>query len=95
MAVLVVLARPLIAALATAGSTLDGPERAFTGWTAPRGIVAAATASAFGGDLVQHGYAGASRILPVVFLVVVATVLTYGLTAVPLARRLKLSPPPA
>ncbi|MEU3496991.1 hypothetical protein ABZ747_26290 [Kitasatospora cineracea] len=94
MAVLVVPVRPLIAALATAGSTLNGPERAFTGWTAPRGIVAA-TASAFGGDLVQHGYAGASTILPVVFLVIVATVLTYGLTPVPLARRLKLSPPPA
>jgi hypothetical protein len=55
---------------------------------APRGIVAAATASTFGAELAAHHIGGAAKILPVTFLVIVATVALYGLTAVPVARRL-------
>src|SRR5688572_30295242 len=36
-------------------------ERAFVGWMAPRGIVAGATASAFGIQLTQAGLAGRGR----------------------------------
>ena len=54
---------------------------------APRGIVAAATASTFSAQLAAHHVGGASKILPVTFLVIVATVALYGLTAVPVARR--------
>ena len=88
VAVLVLVARPLQTLLATAGSPLSVRERVFVAWMAPRGIVAAATASTFGASLVAVGVSGAERILPVTFLVIVMTVAIYGLTAVPVARRL-------
>src|SRR5262249_55169182 len=44
VAVLVLVTRPLVAFLATLGTELSRGERAFTGWMAPRGILAAATA---------------------------------------------------
>jgi hypothetical protein len=60
---------------------------------APRGIVAAATASTFGTALAASHVGGAAKILPVAFLVIVATVAIYGLTAVPVARRLGVTRP--
>ena len=93
VAVLVLVARPLVAFLATARTDLTRGERAFTGWMAPRGIVAAATASTFGTGLAAHHVSGAAKILPVTFLVIVATVALYGLTAVPVARRLGVTRP--
>lgn len=93
VAVLALVARPLVAQLATLGTDMPRPERWFTGWMAPRGIVAAASASTFSAGLVSHGISGASKILPVTFLVIVATVTLYGLTAVPVARRLGVTRP--
>jgi hypothetical protein len=61
---------------------------------APRGIVAAATASTFSAQLAAQHVGGASQILPVTFLVIVATVAVYGLTAVPVARRVGVTRPP-
>src|SRR5262249_21716918 len=87
VAVLVLVTRPLVAFSATIGTELSRGERAFTGWMAPRGIVAAATASTFGTELAASHVGGAAKILPVAFLVIVATVSIYGLTAVPVARR--------
>ncbi len=80
--------RPLAVGLATWRTELALSERAFLAWMAPRGIVAGATASAFGLSLVQRGVAGADRILPIVFVVIFATVVLYGLTAAPVARHL-------
>jgi NhaP-type Na+/H+ or K+/H+ antiporter len=93
VAVLVIAARPLVAFLATIRTDLTRGERQFTGWMAPRGIVAAATASTFGTGLAAHHVGGAAKILPVTFLVIVATVAVYGLTAVPVARRLGVTRP--
>src|SRR5580658_883815 len=93
VAVLVLVARPIAAFAATAGTDLRKGERAFIGWMAPRGIVAAATASTFAAGLVAKGVGGAARILPVTFVVIVATVTLYGLTAGPAARRLGVSRP--
>jgi NhaP-type Na+/H+ or K+/H+ antiporter len=93
VAVLVLVTRPLVAFLATVRTDLTRGERAFTGWMAPRGIVAAATASTFGTQLAAHHVGGAAKILPVTFLVIVATVAIYGLTAVPVARRLHVTRP--
>ena len=93
VAVLVLVTRPLVAFLATIRTGLTRGERAFTGWMAPRGIVAAATASTFGAALAAHHVGGAAKILPVTFLVIVATVALYGLTAVPVARRLGVTRP--
>jgi NhaP-type Na+/H+ or K+/H+ antiporter len=88
VAMLVLVARPLVALLATRATELTKGERAFVGWMAPRGIVAASTASAFSTTLVAHGIRGADKILPVTFLVIVATVTLYGLSAAPVARLL-------
>ncbi|HSE08882.1 MAG TPA: cation:proton antiporter [Nocardioidaceae bacterium] len=88
VAVLVLFARPVLVAIATVRSPLRPHERAFVAWMAPRGIVAAATASTFGASLAEAGIPGAAKILPVTFLVIVVTVSLYGLTAVPVARRL-------
>jgi NhaP-type Na+/H+ or K+/H+ antiporter len=88
IAVLVLLVRPLVAYASTHRMGLTGGERAFIGWMAPRGIVAASTASAFSATLVDKGLDGASKILPVTFLVIVGTVLLYALTAAPVAARL-------
>lgn len=88
IAILVLVVRPLVAFGAAAGTDLSRGERAFVGWMDPRGIVAAATASAFSAGLVERGVAGATKILPVTFLVIVGTVVLYALTAVPVARRL-------
>jgi NhaP-type Na+/H+ or K+/H+ antiporter len=93
VAVLVLAARPLAAFAATLRTDLSGGERAFTGWMAPRGIVAAATASTFAAGRVAKGIGGAAKILPVTFVVIVATVTLYGLTAIPVARRLGVSRP--
>jgi hypothetical protein len=60
----------------------------FIAWLAPRGIVAAATASSFGPALAQAGVSGANKILPVAFMAIFGTVAIYGLTVVPVARRL-------
>ncbi|MGW2040050.1 cation:proton antiporter [Streptomyces virginiae] len=90
IAFLVLVVRPLVAFLSTLKSGLTRGERGFIGWMAPRGIVAASTASAFAAGLSDKGLAGASKILPVTFLVIVGTVLLYALTAAPVARRLRV-----
>ncbi|MFD5406439.1 cation:proton antiporter [Streptomyces griseorubiginosus] len=87
-AFLVLAVRPLVAALSALGTDLTRGERGFIGWMAPRGIVAAATASTFSAGLVAKGIGGAQKILPATFVVIVATVTLYGLTASPVARRL-------
>ncbi|MFD5658952.1 cation:proton antiporter [Streptomyces hirsutus] len=87
-AFLVLVVRPLVAAVSTLGTDLTRGERAFIGWMAPRGIVAAATASTFSAGLAADGIGGASKILPATFVVIVATVTLYGLTASPVARLL-------
>ena len=88
VAVLVLVARPLVALLSTWRAGLTRGERAFIGWMAPKGIVAASTASAFGASLVDDGVPGADDILPATFLTIVMTVTLYGLTAGPIARAL-------
>ncbi|MET7299656.1 cation:proton antiporter [Embleya sp. NPDC005575] len=93
VAVLVLVVRPVVAWIATIGTDLTTSERCLISWMDPRGIVAAATASAFSSTLVADGIGGASKILPVTFLVIVATVTLYALTARPVARRLGVGPP--
>jgi NhaP-type Na+/H+ or K+/H+ antiporter len=91
VAFMVLVLRPLTVALGTWRSELSRPERAFMAWLAPRGIVAASTASAFGLQLAQEGVAGANDILPIAFIAIFGTVVLYGLTAAPFARRLGLA----
>lgn len=87
-AFLVLVVRPLVTAVSTLGTGLSRGERSFVGWMAPRGIVAAATASTFTSGLVAKHIGGAAKILPATFVVIVATVTLYGLTATSVARLL-------
>jgi NhaP-type Na+/H+ or K+/H+ antiporter len=93
VAVLVIVTRPLVAFIATLGSKLTRPERRFIACMDPRGIVAAATASTFAPVLVAAHIGGANKILPVTFLVIVLTVAIYGLSAVPVAKKLGVARP--
>jgi NhaP-type Na+/H+ or K+/H+ antiporter len=88
VAIIVLLIRPAAVALTTLRSSYTTRERTFVAWMAPRGIVAGATASAFGPDLARKGVAGADKVLPIVFVVIFGTVLVYGLTATWVARTL-------
>jgi NhaP-type Na+/H+ or K+/H+ antiporter len=88
IAIMVLVIRPLAVAIATWRSPLTLRERAFVAWMAPRGIVAASTASGFGLALTQAGIAGADQILPIAFLAIFGTVVIYGLTGAPAARLL-------
>jgi NhaP-type Na+/H+ or K+/H+ antiporter len=81
VAVMILLIRPVAVALTTRRSPFTWPQRAFVAWMAPRGIVAGATASAFGPELAQKGVAGANKLLPIVFVSIFGTVVVYGLTA--------------
>ena len=91
VAIMILLIRPAVVALSSWRSSLDIRERAFVAWMAPRGIVAGATASAFGLALATAGIEGADKILPIVFVVIFATVVVYGLTGSLVARRLHVA----
>jgi hypothetical protein len=88
VAVMILVVRPAAVALTMVPSSFTRHERAFVAWMAPRGIVAGATASAFGPELAQKGVAGADKVLPNVFVAIFGTVVVYGLTAAPVARLL-------
>jgi NhaP-type Na+/H+ or K+/H+ antiporter len=91
VALLILVQRPLDVAVSTVRTVLTPRERLFAAGIMPRGIVVAATASAFQISLVEAGVEDAGQIVPVCFLVIAATVLVYGLGARPLARALGLT----
>lgn len=88
--ILILVVRPLAVAT-TLGLPFGSNERAFLAAMAPRGIVAASTASLFGLKLVDQQVKGAELIIPIVFLVIAGTVLVYSLAGPVFARRLGLS----
>jgi NhaP-type Na+/H+ or K+/H+ antiporter len=73
IAALIFVARPL-AVLTLVGLPFGWREKVFFASMAPRGIVAASTASAFGLDLTEQNVPGAEMIIPVTFLIIVGTV---------------------
>ncbi len=91
--VLIIVIRPATIFFSTLGSNLTWKEKLYLSFMAPRGIVAAAVASIFSLELAINGYEGAEVLVPIMFIVIVATILVYGLSAIPLARVLKLSDP--
>jgi NhaP-type Na+/H+ or K+/H+ antiporter len=81
LAVIVFIIRPLGVFLSTRGSSLKFNEKLFIGWVGPRGIVAAGIASLFGSKLLLKGEPGAEYITPLVFMIVLGTVLLNATTA--------------
>ncbi|MFD2822560.1 cation:proton antiporter [Lacinutrix iliipiscaria] len=80
-AIVVFIIRPLAVFLSTAGSKLKLNEKLFISWVGPRGIVAAGIASLFGSKLIKMGVSGAEYITPLVFMIVLGTVLLNATTA--------------
>ena len=75
-------------------------ERTFLAFLAPRGIVAAAVTSVFAlefehaadeGKLPDYIAEQAHELVPLVFMCIIGTVLVYGLLALPLAKKLKVT----
>ncbi len=79
--VIVFVIRPIGVFLSTKGSSLKFNEKLFISWVGPRGIVAAGIASLFGSKLLQKGEPGAEYITPLVFMIVLGTVLLNATTA--------------
>jgi NhaP-type Na+/H+ or K+/H+ antiporter len=80
-AAIILVVRPLGVFLSSSGSGLQFKEKLFIGWVGPRGIVAAGIASLFGSKLVARGEVGAEYITPLVFMIVLGTVLLNATTA--------------
>ena len=78
---IVLIIRPLGVFLSSIGSNLKFNEKLFISWVGPRGIVAAGIASLFGSKLLARGEAGAEYITPLVFMIVLGTVLLNATTA--------------
>ena len=88
---LLFVVRPVSVLVATARTDVSWQERALLAWIAPRGIVAAAMAGVFAPALEARGFGGADRLLPLVFTLILTTVVLHGFTIGWLARRLGLS----
>lgn len=80
-AIVVFIIRPLGVFLSTRGSSLKFNEKLFISWVGPRGIVAAGIASLFGSKLMNEDVMGAEYITPLVFMIVLGTVLLNATTA--------------
>ena len=80
-AIIVFVIRPIGVFMSTQGSSLKFNERVFISWVGPRGIVAAGIASLFGLKLAKEGISGAEYITPLVFMIVLGTVLLNATTA--------------
>ncbi|MFN4762027.1 cation:proton antiporter [Gillisia sp. Q332] len=79
--VVILLVRPFGVILSSINSGLKINEIAFISWVGPRGIVAAGIASLFGLRLVKEGVPGAEYITPLVFMMVLGSVLLNATTA--------------
>lgn len=88
-----IIIRPLSVFVSSLGSGLSWRERALIGWVAPRGIVAASVSALFAIRLEHNGMAGADKLVPLVFLMIIGTVVFQSATARPLARWLRVAEP--
>ena len=84
--IVVFVIRPLGVFLSARKSSLKVNEKLFISWVGPRGIVAAGIASLFGLKLAKNGVEGAEYITPLVFMIVLGTVLLNATTARLFAR---------
>ena len=98
---IILLIRPAGVFLSTRNSKLELNEKLFISWVGPRGIVAAGIASLFGNKLMEFNrqavtdgveipFPGAELITPLVFMIVLGTVLLNATTAGFVAKLLKV-----
>ncbi len=79
--IIVFIIRPAGVLLSSINSNLKLNEKLFISWVGPRGIVAAGIASLFGIRLANKGVPDAEYITPLVFMIVLGTVLFNATTA--------------
>lgn len=91
--VIIMIIRPLSVFFSTIKSNLTFKEKLFISWIGPKGIVAAAVASLFSIELLREGakmsektYQDANMLLPLVFMMIVGTVVLQGASAKIVAR---------
>ncbi|MFI2812498.1 MULTISPECIES: sodium:proton antiporter [unclassified Microbulbifer] len=87
------IARPLSVFLSSPGSGLNWCELAMLSWIAPRGIVAAAVSALFALKLDTLGLPKSELLVPMVFLVIIVTVVLQSLTSKPIAKLLDVRAP--
>lgn len=90
---IIFVARPLSVFASALRTGISFNERLLLSWIAPRGIVAAAVSALFALRLEEKGDAQAAILVPMVFLVIIATVVLQSLTSVSVAKFLKLRAP--
>ncbi|MBL1213319.1 MAG: sodium:proton antiporter [Ignavibacteriae bacterium] len=93
--ILILLVRPAAVFLSTIKTKINFNEKVFVSAMAPRGIVAAAVSALFALELQNEGIEEAAVLVPITFMVIIATITVYGLSAAPLAKYLKLAKPNA
>lgn len=89
------VARPLAVWLSSIGTKLRWQELFLLSWISPRGIVAAAVSALFAIQLEVNGFAQANLLVPLVFLIIVVTVVFQSLTATFVAKWLGERCPPS
>ena len=94
---MILVVRPLAVFLSTINSNLNFKEKVFISWIGPKGIVAAAVASLFSLELAaaEEGMTlseslDAGMLLPLVFMMIVGTVIVQGGTSKLVAKWLKV-----
>ncbi len=92
---IIFIARPISVLFSSFGSGVAWKEACLIGWIAPRGIVAAAVSALFAIKLQELNYDGADLLVPMVFLVIIVTVVLQSLTSAFIATLLGVRAPPS
>ncbi|OBT07921.1 sodium:proton antiporter [Vibrio sp. UCD-FRSSP16_10] len=91
--VIQLISRPFSIFIATLRSSLKLKEKVFLAWVAPRGIVAASISALFAIKLEAFGAEDAKLLVPLVFMVIIGTVVLQSISAKPIAKWLKVAEP--
>lgn len=86
--IIMFVARPISVFVSSIGTKLEWRELALLSWIAPRGIVAAAVSALFALKLEVLNYNQVELLVPMVFLVIITTVVIQSLTSVKVAKML-------
>jgi len=82
--------RPLVVVSSVFGSDLSSGQTKFLALMAPRGVVAAAITALFGIILTRMGIPGGELLEALVYIIIILSVVVYGLLAAPLSHLFKV-----